>query len=874
MKVNVYFRYMWASMLLVILTFAASCSDNDDELQQYITPTPESEQFFENGLMLSDKAFTQTISFETSREWVAQVSESAALWCTIHPSKGNAGKNRMAVSVGANTTDVARTAVITIVAGNMSKEISVSQSAEDKAPEPKPYGLSWTPEKPDADQPITIVFRADSKSKLKGYKGDVYIHTGVIVDGEWKFVPAGWTENLPQCKMTRTADNEWSIEMTPSIRQWYKSGETPVRQLGIVLRSDDGSKKGLDDDQFIDVTDSKYEGFAPAEIKYQVRPNGVVEGINYADNGTEVTFVLYDEDLNGNHKDYAYILGDFNGWTLSNTEASQMYRDDASHCWWITVKNIDPQKEYAFQYYVGMKNGAALRLADAYSQKVLDPDNDKWIAESTYPAAQRVYPEKASGMVSVFRTAANKFAWQHEFKLKNPDDLMIYELHLRDFSNTSDLNGVFSKLDYIQSLGVNAIELMPVQEFDGNDSWGYNPCFFFAMDKAYGTTQRYKEFIDECHRRGIAVILDVVYNHATGAMPFARLYWDQSGNKTSAENPWFNVDAPHPFSVFHDFNHESPLVRTFVKRNLEFLLNEYHIDGFRFDLTKGFTQRKCNESNAGNYDASRVAILKDYYSAITGTKAEAVMILEHFCCDKEEKELGEAGMKVWRNANNAFCQSGMGYKSDSGFEGLYTGTNNMPFGTYVGFMESHDEERTAFKAKAYGNGDLKTNLESRMSSMAANTVFMLSTPGPKMIWQFGEMGYDVSINEGGRTGRKPLHWEYMDNACRKQLVDTYTRMLKVRQAVPQLFAENSQLTWKVGVSVWEACRTIQLESIDGKKLFVVGNFTVAEQTAAVSVPAGWTSYIDLMTGKASQWKAGQNITLPPHSFVILENENF
>ena len=161
------------------------------------------------------------------------------------------------------------------------------------------------------------------------------------------------------------------------------------------------------------------------------------------------------------------------------------------------------------------------------------------------------------------------------------------------------------KLDYLKALGINAIELMPVQEFDGNDSWGYNPAFFFAMDKAYGTDRMYKEFIDACHQRGMAVILDVVYNHATGANPFAKMWWNASATKTSANNPYFNVDAPHPYSVFHDFNHESPLVREFVRRNLRFLLEEYRVDGFRFDLTKGFTQKKSSESTAGNFDATR-----------------------------------------------------------------------------------------------------------------------------------------------------------------------------------------------------------------------------------------------------------------------------
>ena len=69
-----------------------------------------------------------------------------------------------------------------------------------------------------------------------------------------------------------------------------------------------------------------------------------------------------------------------------------------------------------------------------------------------------------------------------------------------------DLQGAIQKLDYLERLGITAIELMPVQEFEGNDSWGYNPTFYFALDKAYGTSEMYKRFIDECHKRGIAVL--------------------------------------------------------------------------------------------------------------------------------------------------------------------------------------------------------------------------------------------------------------------------------------------------------------------------------------------------------------------------------
>ncbi|WP_299234716.1 alpha-amylase family glycosyl hydrolase [uncultured Bacteroides sp.] len=732
-------------------------------------------------------------------------------------------------------------------------------------------GLTWSPENPDADSELTINFKAPVKSKLYGYMGDVYIHTGVITQGVWAFVPAEWNENIAKCKMTKKDDNCWSISLSPSIREWFASGETAINKLGIVIRSSDGSKKGIEEDSFIEVTDNKYTAFQPAPIIEQTMPAGTVEGINIS-GGSSVTFAFYDKDKNGNHKDFAYILGDFNNWTLANDGTSQMYRDNLAGCWWITVENLDPEKEYRFQYYTGTKDGDVIRLADAYSEKILDPDNDKYIPESTYPSSEMVYPEKGIGIVSTFKINKDEYPWHNnDFKIKDIDNLLIYELHLRDFTSTSDLNGAISKLDYLEGLGINAIELMPVQEFDGNDSWGYNPCFFFAMDKAYGTKEMYKRFIDECHNRGIAVLFDVVYNHATGAHPFAKLYWDSKNNKTAANNPWFNVDAPHPYGVFHDFNHESELVKTFVKRNLKFLLDEYKIDGFRFDLTKGFTQRQCSESTASDYDGNRIAVLKDYYDAIHEANENAVVILEHFCCDKEEKELADYGLKLWRNGNNAYCQSGMGWQDDSGFEGIYTGTNNMKFGGYISFMESHDEERTAFKAKEYGNGDLKTNLANRMKSMATNTAFFLTVPGPKMIWQFGEMGYDVSIEENGRTGRKPLHWEYLNDQYRKKLTETYTLILKLRNKLPQLFSSDATFRWEVSESYWEGCRNISIESIDGKKLFIVGNFTTEEQTSSAQVPSGWSGYYNFISAEQVSNVAGTQPTVAPHDFVIYSN---
>lgn len=754
-----------------------------------------------------------------------------------------------------------------------------------KPEEPKPEEpamlndwYSWQPEKPDADEELTIFFKAPSSSELYNYTGEVYVHIGIVNEGVWQNVPADWDENISKCKMSPVEgeSNAWSIKLIPTIREWFESENIPINKIGVIARSADGNKKGNKDgaDFFIEeITDSKYKAFQPAAVKTASMPAGLNHGINIIDNST-VTLVLFDKDKNGNRKDFAHVIGDFNDWTLSNDEKSQMFRDESSGVWWITLSNLDPNKEYAFQYYIGKSGGETFRVADPYSRKILDPDNDKYISSATYPHL-KPYPEKAIGIVSVFQTKSESYNWQvTDFEIPDRDNLVIYEMLLRDFSETGDINGALGKLDYLESLGVNAIELMPVQEFDGNDSWGYNPAFFFAMDKAYGTDRMYKEFIDECHKRGIAVILDVVYNHATGANPYARMWWDTSNNKTSVENPFFNVNAPHPYSVFHDFNHDAQIdgkfiVRDFVKRNLLFLLEEYNIDGFRFDLTKGFTQKNSTESSASNYDASRVAILKEYNNAIKEVNPNAYVILEHFADDREETELSNEGMMVWRNMNWQYGQSAMGYKDDSGFTRTYYGTVR-PTNSLVSYMESHDEERLAYKQVTWGNGIIKTSLSARMSQLATNAAFFFTVPGPKMIWQFGELGYDISIDQNGRTGKKPIKWDYLEVSERNSLLKTYSTLINLRMDHPELFNSTATLDWRVTPTFWEQGRFITLSSFgSSKQVVVIANFTNEVITVPYTFPryGVWYNYMD-QSETIDVTSTNLNIDVPANSFKI------
>ena len=785
-------------------------------------------------LVFGGEASSQEITVSTNaKDWTAEIPATAS-WVSLSTTSGS-GDASVKVSVGGNGYAMRSTTISFSAKGAKTKLLTISQEpGNGETPPIGTSGLYADPEIPDADGPCTLYYKADD-AKFKGWTDDLYAHIG-IVGTEWAFVQAEWSENIDKCKWIPTGETDlWKLEITPTIREWFCSGDAEVSKIGVVVRSKDGSTQTQD--LFVQVNDTKNK-FEPADPAKETMPSGCVHGINYNQDGS-VTLVLYDKDKKNASYDWCYVIGDFSQWQRKSEYA--MKRDDAAGCWWYTFTGIDPDKEYMFQYYLGKKDGTVAKVHDPYTEIVYDGYNDKYITSTTYPDLP-AYPEGTSGLVSAFKVNKDSYSWQNSsFSVSDPDDLVIYEMHFRDFTSTGDINGAMEKLDYLQDLGVNAIELMPVQEFEGNDSWGYNPCSYFALDKAYGTRNMYKEFVDACHSRGIAVLVDVVYNQATGAHPYAKLYWDATNNKTASNNPWFNVDAPHPYSVFHDWNHEFDLTREHVKNSLRYLLYEYKVDGFRFDLTKGFTNKSSTESTASNYDQSRIDILKDYNNAIREVKSDAIVILEHFCAQDEEKALAQAGMKVWRNMNNAYCQAAMGFSSDSDFSGLWTGSS-MPFGAYVGFMESHDEERTAYKSKAYGNSTIKGSLSARMKREALNAAFFLTVPGPKMLWQFQELGYDESIETGGRTGKKPLHWEYYEDADRKALYDTYAKLLKFRRENPELFRSDASFSWKVGTGNWSNGRTITCTA-GSKGLIVAGNFDLSAREVTVTVPEGnWKNY--------------------------------
>jgi 1,4-alpha-glucan branching enzyme len=443
-------------------------------------------------------------------------------------------------------------------------------------------------------------------------------------------------------------------------------------------------------------------------------------------------------------------------------------------------------------------------------------------------------------------------------------------------------------LAYLKNLGINAIELMPFNEFEGNLSWGYNPDFYFTPDKYYGPKNTVKAFVDECHKNGIAVVMDIALNHSFGSSPMVQLYFDAVNNRPDPSNPWFNPVAKHAFNVGYDMNHESPDTKYYFNRITEFWLNEYKLDGFRFDLSKGFTQKQTCDNNGGNcdvngwsnYDSSRVNIWKKYYDSSQTYAAGSYVILEHFAANAEELDLSNYGMMLWGNENYAFNQATMGYSTGWDFSQALATARGWTQPNLVSYMESHDEERLMYKNINYGNAAGSYNIKDPATALKRNEMaaaFFLMMPGPKMIWQFGELGYDYSINtcqdltvnNNCRTDAKPIKWDYLQNAGRLHLHDVYAALLKLRNhpLYKTAFVSN-----RVDQSLTAAFKWLKLTT-DTSNLVVTGNFDVAVASGSVSFPSAGVWY-DYLTGETvTATGAAQNFTLQPGEYHIYVNRN-
>lgn len=687
---------------------------------------------------------------------------------------------------------------------------------------------------------LAFVFRiADNSKKGKG-EGNSDIFIDVLDSGLQVAIESGLNGSI----------------VTPSTAQvTFKVGATKAADITLTVNDNEiGSVKGAT----LLTVDYTFPGVGNYEVKATATADGesVTDIKNYtyieeskAENypgGTPKMGPVKNADgsvtfcFGAPEKSSVMLIGAWNDYTADNDYMMKYQDVNGLRYFWITVNGLENDKQYGYYFLVD----GSQKVSDPYARLVLDPWNDKYLSTDVYPNLPAYPFDKIEGIpLAIYQGNINDYDWQvKDFKGVDPSDLIIYELLFRDFTGTegkANGNGTvrmaIEKIPYLKTLGVNAIEVLPIMEFNGNISWGYNPNFYFAPDKAYGTSDDYKEFIDVCHQNGIAVILDMVFNQSDGLHPWYQMY-------IPGQNPFYNMNAPHAYSVLNDWNQGFPMVQEQWKDVLEYWMTEYKFDGFRFDLVKGLGN---NDSYANSGDAatnafnqSRVDRMRELQKVVEAVNPNGYFINENLATSQEENAMAETGQLNWANINDAGCQFAMGYQSDSNLNRFYAPKDGSRlWGSTVSYLESHDEQRLAYKQNQYGANGVKDNIGNSMHRLGAAAAQMILAPGAHMIWQFSELGnYDNTKNNdgGNNTDPKTVRWNLLDNPNRKGLYDNYAELIALRNGNPDLFAESASFENNCAQANWASGRTIYSKAGDKELITVINPNIDKEITVKVN----------------------------------------
>lgn len=565
------------------------------------------------------------------------------------------------------------------------------------------------------------------------------------------------------------------------------------------------------------------------------------------------------------------------------------YQDyNGNRYFWIQVSGLKNDQYYPYYYLVdGMT-----KVADPCASLMLDPYSDKWLPAGIWAEEMPKYPydKFEDTMLAVYRGDIDSYNWSDatkNFKTPNHTSMVVYELLLRDFTGDgSDQNGkhfgtlrtAIPKLQYLADLGVNVIELMPVMEFNGNNSWGYNTNGYMALDKAYGSPNDLKEFVDWCHRLGMAVVLDIVFNQSDGLHPWYQMY-------PIASNPFYNATSPHAYNVLNDFRQDNTVLEQHWADVLRFWMNTYKVDGFRFDLVKGLGDN-ASYGNTDSYNQSRVNRMKRLNDVITSVKADGIHINELLGAAQEDNANYANGKQMgWNNINYGSGQYAMGWaeKCDD-TKGFYSSTWGKTVGGTIDYAESHDEPRVANKVKKSGHASVKYTSTpkkqsiQRLGSLAAQ---MLLSPGAKMIWQFGEIAADDDQgSELDKLRAIAPKWDQFSNEGRNALYENYKALCWMRRDNADLFDGTAAFVQNGFSASLTTPRYIKLTK-GNREIIGVFNPNISGSNVTVTVPVQYlsTSNSQLITSaygftpSLSVNGGNATVAVPPHSFAVFATSN-
>jgi 1,4-alpha-glucan branching enzyme len=453
----------------------------------------------------------------------------------------------------------------------------------------------------------------------------------------------------------------------------------------------------------------------------------------------------------------AAVMGDFSNW-----EKIPMEKD----------------KDGFFRAYVDLKDGTYQYKFSVRSKSwFFEPD--QWV-DVVDPYATDIDNTTQNGVIRIKngKSIVDDYVWQHDDKHLPADcELVIYEMHVADFSGGEDdakargkYKHVVEKLDYLCELGINAIELMPVKEYPGDYSWGYNPRYFFATESSYGSTADLKRLIDECHARGIRVIMDGIYNHSEASSPLTQIdhdYWYHHSPRDPGNNwgPEFNYE-------FYDENYQTYPARRFISDTIRFWIQEYHLDGIRYDAAR----------QIANYDfmgwivqqTKEIAGAKPFYNIAEYIPETTSITGQEGPMDACWHESFYHGV-LKHISGEIFNLEELKQVLDCKRQGFPGATN------VVNYLTNHDHNRLMVELADRGIFDAEAFKRAKLGA-----VLLMTAVGVPMMW----MGQEFGEYKSKTPDPAKIDWTLLQNDLNQELFEYYKGLIALRKSNPALYSEN------------------------------------------------------------------------------------
>lgn len=400
------------------------------------------------------------------------------------------------------------------------------------------------------------------------------------------------------------------------------------------------------------------------------------------------------------------------------------------------------------------------------------------------------------------------FTWTDAaYKTPELDDLVVYELQVEEFNDT--FNGVVERLSYLQSLGVNCLELMPVTSVKTDFDWGYGPLHYFAPHARFGGPDGLKRLVEACHAVGMAVILDVVYQHVDPMFPYKLVYDNVNATPGAPKAPNPMIGDSGPFGPQANFS--QPFTQEYFATANRMWLDEYHVDGFRYDEVTDLYLGPTDDAYAKlAYDTYQYSLGIIRFQQGSGSysriiqcaealsKAREVLQNTYTSCVWQDDLLNKAEDMMQRH----YVDSGFAHLLDTRFSG-YPDTKTvvntagqpveMPVAPFQ-YLETHDHSQLIVFGGTQSDGPFPPGDRSRFYKVQPFAIALYTLQGIPLLWQGQEFADNYNLPGAGaaRIGlRRDVHWAFFYDDNGSPLIHLYRRLGWLRRTYRALRSRES-----------------------------------------------------------------------------------